>query len=196
MKKVVLTILATFVVVVFLVGCEGEADIQKVDAEAKGQNVEENKSEAKEEVKEEPKEEVKEEPKDEILTIGDTVKFNDLYVTVKSVRRYEGDPDKWEEPDRDYFLIFDVEVDNKGEKAYNLSSLMQFNVYDADGYSQDMGIFVTTRGSLDGEIGAGRKMAGEIAFDVDDSQYFEFVFEQVLSSGQAIWKVESSTITE
>jgi hypothetical protein len=88
------------------------------------QNAENNQSEAKEE-------EAKEEPNDEILTIGDTVKFNDLYVTVKSVRRYVGDPDKWEEPDRDDFLIFDV----------------------------------------------------------DDSLYLKFVFEQELSSGQEIWKV-------
>jgi hypothetical protein len=190
MKKVVLTMLILFVLIVgILAGCGGEADIQKVEAEPKEPKVEETLGEVREE-------EVKEDPKDEILTIGDTVKFNDLYVTVKSVRRYKGDPDKWEEPNRDYFLIYDVLVENNGEKAYNLSSLMQFSVYDTDGYSQDMGIFVTTRGSLDGEIGAGRKMAGEIAFDVDDSLYFEFVFEQVLSSGQAIWKVESSTITE
>jgi hypothetical protein len=176
-----------------LAGCEGEADIQKVDAEPKEPKVVETQGEAKEQA---AKEEVKEEPKDEMLTIGDTVKFNDLHVTVNSVRRYAGNPDKWEEPNRDYFLIYDVLVENNGKKAYNLSSLMQFSVYDADGYSQDMGIFVSTRGSLDGEVGAGRKMAGEIAFDVDDSTYFEFVFEQVLSSGQAIWKVESSTITE
>lgn len=191
MKKVVWTMLVVFVVVGgILVGCGGEADIQKVDAEPNEPKVEETQGEVKEE-------EVKEEePKNEILTIGDRVKFNDLYVTVKSVRKYAGNPDKWEEPDRDYFLVFDVEVDNKGEKAYNLSSLLQFSVYDADGYSQDRGIFVTTRGSLDGEVGAGRKMAGEIAFDVDDSEYFEFVFEQFLSTGQAIWKVEASTITE
>jgi ASC-1-like (ASCH) protein len=187
--------LVVFVVVGgILVGCGGEADIQKVDAEPNEPKAEETQGEVKEETKEE---EVKEEePKDEMLTIGDSVKFNNVYVTVKSVRKYAGNPDKWEEPDRDYFLIYDVVVENKGEKAYNLSSLMQFSVYDADGYSQDMGIFVTTRGSLDGEVGAGRKMAGEIAFDVDDSEYFEFVFEQILSSGQAIWKVESSTITE
>lgn len=83
-----------------------------------------------------------------------------------------------------------------GNEAVNISSLMQMDLLDADGYAQDLTLFVDTRGSLDGEVGAGRTMAGELAFDVDESDYYEFIFEDPFMTGQAIWLFEEDDLSD
>lgn len=71
-----------------------------------------------------------------------------------------------------------------------------FTLYDAEGYSKDIAMADNLKGSLDGELGAGRKMAGEVAFTVDeDESAWEFVFEpQVFGFGQAIYDISASDI--
>ncbi len=125
------------------------------------------------------------------LGVGDAVNFNGLHVTVNEVRKYEGDGD-WETPENDFFFILDVSIENTTDEGANISTMMQMDLVDPDGYSQEMDIFVDTKGSLDGEVGAGRTMAGEISFDVEEADFFEFIFEDPFMSGQAIWKLESS----
>jgi len=51
-----------------------------------------------------------------------------------------------------------------------------FTLYDEDNYSKDMEFFANTKGSLDGELGAGRKMAGEVAFNVEEENAEVFNF--------------------
>ncbi len=67
---------------------------------------------------------------------------------------------------------------------------------DADSYSKEIAMADNLKGSLDGELGAGRKMAGEVAFTVDeDESAWEFVFEpQVFGFGQAIYDISASDI--
>lgn len=50
-----------------------------------------------------------------------------------------------------------------------------------------------TKGQLDGELGPGRKMSGQIAFELDTvEKNLEFIFEpNVFGSGQAIYKVDT-----
>ena len=189
MNKTFLTIIGGIVIAGGILAACGEADISKVEDDETGEDV-------AEEAGEDATEEVTGDGAENEFAIGDTANFNDLQVTVNSVRQYSGDPEAWEEPENDHFLIYDVSIDNTGDEPANISSIMNFSVLDADGYAHEMSLFVTTKGSLDGEIGAGRTMAGEIAFDVEESEYFEFIFEDVFSSGQAIWTEEASNITE
>ncbi|MBM7095031.1 DUF4352 domain-containing protein [Bacillus sp. H-16] len=170
----------------------GESTIENVDKEESAAAATETDTEAVEEEAAETEDVAEEEVvEEEGLGIGDTVNFNGLHVTVNEVRKYEGDGD-WETPDNDYFLILDVSIENTTDEAANISTLMQMSLMDPSGYSQDMDIFVDTRGSLDGEVGAGRTMAGEISFDVEDADFFEFIFEDPFMSGQAIWEMDSS----
>ena len=69
---------------------------------------------------------------------------------------------------------------------------MNFKLFDEEGYSQEIGIFADTRGSLDSEIGTGRSMRGEIAFDAYESGMYEFIFENPFTSGQAIFTFDAS----
>lgn len=129
------------------------------------------------------------------LGIGSTVDFNGLHVTLKEGRKYAGDGE-WEEPENDYFIILDVSIENTADEEANISTMMQMDLVDPDGYSQDMDFFVDTRGSLDGEVGAGRTMAGEISFDVEEAEYYEFIFEDPFMSGQAIWLFDTDELQE
>ncbi|TMW70696.1 DUF4352 domain-containing protein [Alteribacter natronophilus] len=199
MKKVT-GMMAGLMIAAVMTAC-GEASIENVDSgntadgasetdetEEAGEDTEEAASDtdASENGSEAAEEEVIEE---EGLSTGDTVDFNGLHVTVKEVRRDDGDGD-WMVPDNDFFLILDVSIENTTEESANVSTLLQMNLLDPSGYSQDIGIFADTRGSLDGEVGAGRTMAGEIAFDVEEADFYEFLFEDPFMSGQAIWMIE------
>ena len=131
----------------------------------------------------------------EDLGIGATVDFNGLHVTLNGAKKYEGDGD-WEVPDNDYYVIVDISIENNTDEPANISTMLQMDLMDPSGYAQDMDIMVDTRGSLDGEVGAGRTMAGEISFDADESDFYEFIFQDPFMSGQAIWKIEASELTE
>lgn len=174
MKKKFLTVLGAVLISGSLVAC-GESTIEKVDTASEA-NAEETVKE-----EEKPVEETKE------LAVGDQVNIDGLLVTVKGVRTDTG-ADEWSTPEKDFFVIVDVELENTTDEPYPMSSMLQLSLFNADSYSQDMSIMPQVNGSLDGEIGAGRKMAGEIAFDVEASEYYEFIFEDPIKSGQAIWK--------
>jgi len=62
---------------------------------------------------------------------------------------------------------------------------------DSEGYKYDQIIYSGTKGSLNGQIGPGRKIRGEIAFDAPKSSYYEFILSKAFSSGQVVWKLSS-----
>lgn len=171
-----------------LVACS-ESTVESVPEE-----VEENAEQTEEDVEQVAEEATEEEPAPTQAGLGQTLKFDDLQITVNSARKTMGD--EYSSPDNAFYLVFDVLIENTGAETANISSMINFVVYDADSYAQDQSIMVDTKGSLDGEIPAGRKMAGEIAYDVSESEYYEFIFEDPFTSGQAMWHIESSEITE
>lgn len=121
------------------------------------------------------------------LKVGDTANINELLVTLKGIRTEKG-TDEFDKPQKDFYLIVDVLIENKTNESQAISSLLNTKLYNAEGYEQEWGFLANTKGSLDGEVGPGRKMAGEMAFDVEQSEYFEFIFEDPFIGGQAIWK--------
>lgn len=131
----------------------------------------------------------------EIYAVGDTVKMGDLQFTLKGVR-YEKGSEYWEPDAGTKWLVFDCVLENKSDESEAISSMIMFALYDADSYSKEIAFADNLKGSLDGELGAGRKMAGEIAFTVDkDESAWEFVFEpQVFGFGQAIFDIAESDI--
>jgi len=131
----------------------------------------------------------------EKYAVGDTVKMGDLRFTLKGVR-YDTGSEYWKPDAGTRWIVFDCVVENTGSESETVSSLLMFKLYDADGYTKDVAIPEDLKGSLDGELGAGRKMAGEIAFTVDeDETAWELIFEpQVFGFGQAIFDVTASDI--
>jgi len=128
----------------------------------------------------------------ETFKVGETVKMGDLEFTVNGIRTDEGgDFNKPEEGNT--FLIIDATIKNTGQDSSALSSLMMFKLYDLDFYEKDMAIFADIKGNLDGELGAGRTMRGEVAFEVGKNETeWEFIFEpNVFGFGQVIYELKA-----
>ena len=207
----VLFLISMTMIALFLVACD-EAVIQNVNNETNN-DVQENNNGTSEdsnhiennlgtnetsnddekiEGNEEELELVSKENNDEpiINEMGDTVHFNDLHITLNDAYLSEGG--EWETPFNDYYLILDLSIENTADEPKNVSTLLQMSVVDDENYSYDITIFTETKGSLDGEIGPGRTTRGEVAFDVDSSSYYEFVYEDPFRAGQAIWRFEAN----
>lgn len=167
MRKLLLSLV---LIVGLLAGC-GESTVEKVEGDA-GQ-------------------EKQEKQKQEVFKVGDSVKFDDLKITLTKVRKAKSD---FMTPQNDQIIAVELQIENTSDKPQNVSSLLQMKLVDPDGRSYDMTITGNERGSLDGEIGPGRKMTGEIAFDVEKGDYYEFLFENPFTTGQAIWKIENKDI--
>lgn len=132
----------------------------------------------------------------QLFNMGDTVSMGNLEVTLNSARWDSGN--QFMQPDEgERWLVLDLTITNMADEAVAISSLLMFSLYDEDAYSCDMEIFADTKGNLDGEVGAGRKMRGEIAFSVDENQnQWELIFEpNIFGFGQAIYLVNAEDIS-
>lgn len=165
-----------------LSGC-AEATIEKVDKPASENVVEAAATKAPE------KESEPEVKKPEIYNTGDSVKFDNLIITVNGIRESKGK--FMTASEGNVLLLVDITAENTGDEEESVSSLMQTEMVDADGFSYNLTIAEDAKGSFDGSIGVGRKLRGEVAFEVPaESATLEFIFSDPFKSGQAIWKVK------
>lgn len=127
--------------------------------------------------------------------VGDTVSMGDLDHVLHSARFSEGDdmlaPDEGER-----WLVVDIEITNNGDDSEAISSIMMWQLVDEENRSRDMQITTDQQGSLDGELGAGRSMRGEIAYSVDAGQEaWELIFEpSVFGFGQAVYDIDTADV--
>jgi len=128
----------------------------------------------------------------ETFSVGEKVKMGDLAITVNSARQSQGG-EVWKPSQGNIFVIVDCTIENLANEPTTISSLMMFKLVDSDGYNYTPTIAEDTKGSLDGELGSGRTMRGEVAFEVPaDAQGLEFIFEpNVFGFGQAIFKLDN-----
>ncbi|WP_059103077.1 DUF4352 domain-containing protein [Shouchella shacheensis] len=168
---------------VLLGACE-ESAVEQVDQEAGAEETEAQASEESTNDEEATEDEVVE----DTISTGDTMNFDGLEITLNDAYTSEGS--EWETPENGHYVILDLTIANTTEESANISTLMQMSLQDGEGYTHDVALYTEAKGSLDGEIGSGRDMRGEVAFDVDDSEAYEFIFENPFTSGQAIWTIE------
>ena len=126
----------------------------------------------------------------ELHQVGDTVTMGDLKHTVHAVRYSAGDEIMSPESGTEW-LVLDVEVTNNSSESQAISSLMMWTLNDPENRSVDVAMTGDERGNLDGELGAGRSMRGEIAYTVNpDHKQWELIFSpEVLGFGQAIYEI-------
>ncbi|PZN00859.1 MAG: hypothetical protein DIU76_11980 [Bacillota bacterium] len=155
-----------------LTGCS-ESQVQKVDNQGQAQQQQNQQQQQQQ---------------PQVFKVGDTVQFDNLHITVHGARTSKGS--EFEKPQQGKFLIVDVTVENKGNEPATVSQLMQTKLQDDQGRSYTPIIFSGAKGQLDGEVGPGRKLRGEVVFDVPNAAHYEFIFENPFTTGQAIWKIE------
>lgn len=131
------------------------------------------------------------EVKTEVYEIGDSVKAGNLIFTVNSTRIDEGG-DFIKPKDGYIYYIIDVTVENTGDKSESVSSLMMFKLFDSDGYNYNITIGPETKGSVDGEISSGRKLRGELAFEIpQDAEGLELEIDPtIFGSGKIIVELD------
>lgn len=181
MIKKVFLISLVILLVFALLGCGETTQPERVEEEKNGEAVTEEGTEVG--------------GAEEYFAIGDTVKMGDLVFTLNTARWDSGDeffaPDEGER-----WLVLDCTIENQADESTSISSMLMFSLYDEEHYSCNQEFVADLRGSLDGELGPGRKMSGEIAFSVsEEHSTWEFIFEpNVFGFGQAIFKVNEEDV--
>lgn len=169
MKKITVLVLVLALASLALSGCYVDTPIEKVTKS--GETADPGESQAK----------------TETFEIGDSVKAGNLIFTVNSTRTDEGGDFIKPDEGKIYYIV-DVTVENTGDESETVSSLMMFKLFDSQGYNYTITIGPETQGSVDGEISAGRKLRGELAFEIPkDATGLELQIDPTLfGSGQII----------
>lgn len=169
MKKLLLLVLILSGLLFIFAGCGEDVTPEKVNKNAETESA----------------------AKTETYKIGDSMKAGNLIFTVNSTRIDEGG-DFIKPKDGYIYYIIDVTVENTGDKSESVSSLMMFKLFDSDGYNYNITIGPETKGSVDGEISSGRKLRGELAFEIpQDAEGLELEIDpSIFGSGQIIVKLD------
>jgi len=117
------------------------------------------------------------------FSVGDSQQVNGLTVTLVNVRQIVVDHIK---PNKDQFVVIEMRVENKGEKAVHITSLPQINLI-ANNEKQDMAILSQTKGDLNITIQPGEGITGEIAFDSSKSDVYSLVFKELETEKDIVW---------
>src|SRR5690625_4214259 len=94
------------------------------------------------------------------------------------------------------WLLVDVEVTNNSDESEAISSMIMWSLVDSDNRTNDQTITTDEQGSVDGELGAGRSMRGEIAYEVsDDESEWELIFDPPLYEfGKVIYNLSADQV--
>lgn len=102
--------------------------------------------------------------------------FNDLIITVNSIKDDQGD-DFLKPAEGKVYKIVDVTVENKGTEEAVVSSMLNTSLSDNDGYNYNVAFTTSIENQLDGSVPAGRKLRGQVAYEVPtDASGLEFIF--------------------
>lgn len=198
-KRVIVPLAALLLLfVVIAANAGGDTDPELVDEDADGNEVapeadEGSASDEADEAAAGDQADVEGEVADDTFSAGDTVAMGDLEHTLHTARFSQGD--EFMQPDEgERWLVVDVEVTNNSDESQAMSSMMMWRLVDEDNRSRDITITPNQEGDMDGELGAGRSMRGEIAYTVPEGQTrWELIFEpEVFGFGQAIYELSEA----
>ena len=137
------------------------------------------------------------------FTLTETAIVNDTKIKINSVTKlerecsweYDGECQSYTEPENDYFLIIDLTIENNGSEELNISSMMSFDLKDSNGERGKYALLTEAISSqLDGSIMSGDLLKGQIAYDVKDSDTFNFYYLDSLLDDQIKFVINKSDI--
>lgn len=157
------------IIAIIVIGVIGAAAGGSEDKKVKDATEEVKNNEDKKENKNDSKEESEPEEKTEFY-LGETAEQKNVQITLANVTESSGSD--FAKPDEgNIFLICEFEIANNSEKDINISSMMNFEAY-CDDYSLNQDLMglqapeVEGKNQLDGNVAAGKKMNGVIAYQV------------------------------
>ena len=127
-------------------------------------------------------------------SVGDTLDAGDgVTVTLHSVS-YADEDSMGSAPDKGHFLVADYTINNDSSEDLSISSLLCFSVAGDSGVDYNMSIWGPYTNSLDGSAKAGRKLTGQIAFDVADESTYYLTFKPSLMADDVEFQVTPDQI--
>lgn len=108
--------------------------------------------------------------------VGSTI-TNEDGVSIRFVGVTSSAGKDYAKPDLDRFLVLDFEIENNSSDEIAVSSLMSFTLTSASGHSFDSSIIFDVENRLDGSVKAGRKLVGQIVYDVNDEDLYYVAFK-------------------
>ncbi|RKQ84621.1 DUF4352 domain-containing protein [Brockia lithotrophica] len=181
LHRIVSMVVLALVVGVFVAGCGGSVTPEKV-----GEKGSEATKAAEGEKPPAQETSGKEKAAYPEFRVGDQIKMDNFVFVVNGTREVKAE---FVTPKPgNTFLAVDVTVENVGEKPEPVSSLMMFDLRDAEGNRYKQTIVTTDKASLNGEVAPGKKLRGEIVFEVPkEAKGLEFIIKpDLLKQGQAI----------
>lgn len=138
------------------------------------------------------------------FTINETATVNDTKIKINSVKKllsecsweYDGECQSETTPDNDYFLIFDLTIENTGTEDLSISSLMSFDIKDENGEKGKYAFLDAITSQLDDSVMPGDLLKGQIAFDVKETDKYTFYYTDSLFDDNIKFTVNKSDITE
>ena len=120
--------------------------------------------------------------------VGEKVELNDINVTMVNVAESEGE--NYITPSEGkVFVVCEFEIENNSEKEINVSSMLSFEAY-FDDYASTLSLTAVgsaDKATLDGTVGAGKKMNGIIGYEADANwQKMEIQFTPDFWTGNEI----------
>jgi hypothetical protein len=159
-------VLGISIFLLLAIGSINSGEAEKVSSPSTKENAESNKDTKKESNTTENDEQEK---PPQIFKIGDEIKFDNAIYTANSVRTSKVAGILKPKEGNIYYIV-DVTVENKSSESLNVSSLLMFKLGDSQGYSYNITINTDAKGQVDGEIQAGKKLRGELTFEVPESE--------------------------
>lgn len=122
---------------------------------------------AEEEVRETESAQEKQEETQKLETyeIGDTIEVGDLVVKVNNIRTVEKDESGMLEEGYIYLLV-DISIENKGDQEAYLETFSNLRLVDKNGRNYESVWAEDAKGQIEGNLGAGRKIAGELSYGI------------------------------
>lgn len=123
------------------------------------------------------------------FAVGDTVALGDWEITVNGVQDPWTSPDGFDSGATGRYVEIDVTVVNNSDRPETVSSLLCFNLRDADGRAASDAFVVGGGTAPDGEVDPGGRISGNLYYDVPvDATGLELRFQcDFLARGSAVF---------
>ncbi len=109
--------------------------------------------------------------------VGDQVESNGFVFTVNEVSRKQGGQFSTLKEGYEY-IVPNVTIENQTDSETTISTLLQMHVKDTEGNKYDVALTTDDTGNIDGELLAGERVKGTVAFEVpQDAENLTLYYE-------------------
>ena len=139
------------------------------------------------------------------FSFGETATVNSTTIKINSVKKvlkecfleYNGQCQSYTEPKNEFFLVIDLTIENTSDKELAISSLLSFELKTPDGEKCEQSYMLKSiESQLDGTVMSGDSLKGQIAYDVKQSNEYNFYYKDSLLDNSIKFIINHSDITE